>query len=152
MAKKNTTWILIADGAQARVYANDGADLGLHPVPGLEFSNELPARVDGIVSDQEGRASNPSDGGHHGLEPRTDPRRHLEDEFLRGVAVALDKAAQEKHFDNLVLVAAPRALGTLRVKLAPQTTALVSKELDKDLVHLSEQDLERHLTNAGVLR
>ncbi len=152
MAKKKTTWILIADGAHARVYANDGAALGLYPVPGLEFTNELPSRVHGMVSDREGRTSNPSGGGHHGLEPRTDPRRHMEDEFLRDVAAALDKAAQEKHFDNLILVAAPKALGTLRVKLAPQTTALVGKELDKDLIHLSEQELEQHLTNAGVLR
>ena len=152
MAKKSVTWILIADGAQACLYGNDGPGLGLYRAPGQAYSAELPSRVGDIVSDREGRAANPSGGGHHALDPQTDPRRHVEDVFLRGVAAALDKAAREKQFDNLVLVAAPRALGTLRGKLAPQTTALVSKELDKDLVHLSEPDLKKHLTNAGVMR
>ena len=152
MAKKTVTWILVADATQARLYANDGPGLGLYRATEQEFSADLPSHVGDIVSDQEGRAANPAGGGHHVLEPQTDPRRHIETEFLRSVAAALDKAAQERHFDELVLIAAPRALGTLRDKLAPQTMALVSAELDKELVHLSESKLEKHLTDAGVLR
>lgn len=151
MTKKTVTWILIADGAQARLYANDGAGLGLYRATGREYSAPLPSKTGDVVTDQEGRASNPAGAGHHVLEPQTDPRSHIEAEFLRGIASILNDAARDKSFEHLVLVAAPKALGMLRGKLAPQTTAKVSKELDKDLIHLSERDLEQYLTEAGVL-
>ena len=35
--------------------------------------------------------------------------------------------------------------------LAPHAKALVSKELDKDLVHLPEKDLEQHLLAADAI-
>ena len=45
----------------------------------------------------------------------------------------------------------PRALGDLRSTLPPHAKALVTKELDKDLVHLPEQDLEKHLLDADAI-
>ena len=145
MIKKTVTWILVADGTQAVIYQNDGPGKGIHRATKTDFSFELPSKVDDIASDQEGRAANPGGKGHNALGPRTDPRRHLESEFLRSVAVVLEKAAQDKNFDRLILVAAPRALGELRNLLPPHAKSLVARELDKDLVHLSAQDLATHL-------
>ncbi len=145
MARKTVTWILVADGTHAAVYGNEGPGRGIYRATKQDFAIDLPSKVGDIVSDQEGRAANPGGKGHHAIGPRTDPRRHLETEFLRSVASVLEEAAQAKKYDRLVLVAAPRALGDLRSNLAPHARALVTKELDKDLVHLSEQDLEKHL-------
>jgi len=145
MARKMVTWILVADGKQAAVYGNDGPGRGIYRAIEQNFAIDLPSRVSDIVSDREGRVVSTGGKGHHAVGPRTDPRRHLETEFLRSVASVLEEAAQAKKYDRLVLVAAPRALGDLRSHLAPHASALVTKELDKDLVHLSEQDLEKHL-------
>ena len=151
MARKTVTWILVADGTQAAVYGNDGPGQGIYRVEKQDFAIDLPHRVGDIMSDQEGRNVSVA-GGHHPFGPRTDPRRHLEAEFLRTVAGALEEAAQAKKFDRLVLVAAPRALGDLRSELAPHAAATVTMELDKDLVHLSERDLEKHLLDADAIR
>lgn len=151
MVKKNVTWILVADGTQAAVYGNDGPGRGIYRATKQDFTIDLPSKVGDIVSDQEGRAANPGGVGHHAMGPRTDPRRHLETEFLRSVASILEDAAQAKKYDRLILVAAPRALGDLRTNLASHATALVTKELDKDLVHLSEQDLEKHFLAADII-
>lgn len=151
MARKMVTWILVADGTQAAVYGNDGPGQGIYRATKEDFAIDLPSHVGDIVSDQEGRAANPGGKEHHALEPRTDPRRHLETEFLRTVASVLEEAAQAKKYDRLVLAAAPRALGELRRILAPHAAALVTKELNKDLVHLSEKDLASHLQTAGAI-
>ena len=83
--------------------------------------------------------------------PRTDPRRHLESEFMRTVASFLEEGALSKSYERLVLVAAPKALGDLRSTLSPHSAALVTRELDKDLVHLPQQDLEKHLLAADAI-
>jgi protein required for attachment to host cells len=151
MVKKNTTWILVADGTQASIYGYDGPGRGIYPAIDKNFAIDLPSKVGDILSDQEGRAANPGGKGHHSIGPRTDPRRHQETEFLRSVATYLDEAAQTKMYDRLVLVAAPKALGDLRSFLSSHAAGLVTKELDKDLVHLSEADLEKHLMAADAI-
>lgn len=151
MVKKIVTWILVADGTQARVYGNDGQGRGIYPATTQDFKIDLPSKVGDIVSDQEGRAANPGGSRHHSIGPRTDPRRHEEAEFLRNVAAFLEQAALAKTYNRLVLVAAPKALGDLRATLAPHAAALITTELDKDLVHLSQQDLEKHLRTADVV-
>ena len=151
MVKKMVTWILVADGTRAVVYGNDGPGRGIYRASKRDFAIDLPSKVGDIVSDQEGRAANPGGKGHHVIGPRTDPRRHLETEFLRSVASVLEDAAQAKKYDRLILVAAPKALGDLRTNLAPHAASLITKELDKDLVQLSERDLEKHLMAADAI-
>ena len=151
MVKKTVTWILVADGAQARLYANDGPGHGIHPATEWDFALDLPSKVGDIVSDREGRVVSSGGSGHHALNPRIDPRRHLEAEFLKSVATFLEEGALAKSYDRLVLVAAPRALGDLRAMLAPHAAGLVTRELDKDLVHLPQRDLEKHLLDADAI-
>jgi protein required for attachment to host cells len=151
MVKKTVTWILVADGAQARLYSNDGPGHGIRPATEWDFALDLPSKVGDILSDQEGRAANPGGGGTHSMGPRTDPRRHLESEFMRTVASFLEEGALSKSYERLVLVAAPKALGDLRSTLSPHAAALVTRELDKDLVHLPQQDLEKHLLAADAI-
>lgn len=151
MVKKNITWILVADGTRAAIYGNDGPGRGIYRAIEKDFAIDLPSHVGDMVSDQEGRAANPGGNGHHSMGPRTDPRRHRETEFIRSVASVLEEAALTKSYDRLVLVAPPKALGDLRANLASHATALVTRELDKDLVHLSELELEKHLLAADAV-
>lgn len=151
MVKKTITWILVADGTQARLYSNDGPGHGIRPATEWDFALDLPSKVGDILSDQQGRSANRGGGGNHPFSPRTEPRHHLEAEFLRTVASFLEEGAVAKEYDRLVLVAAPKALGDLRSMMAPHAAALVTRELDKDLVHLSQPDLEKHLLAADAV-
>jgi protein required for attachment to host cells len=151
MARKSVTWILIADSVHARIYGNDGPRLGIYRATEEDLKIDLPHKVGDIMSDREGRMVNPGRHGPQTRGPRTDPRQHLEEEFLRTVAVELEHAAEAKLFDRLILVSPPKALGMLRASLGKHAKALVTKELDKDLVQLPERELERHLLDAGAI-
>lgn len=138
MGRKTVTWVAVADGSGARLFANDGPGLGLHPAMAREFSADQPPVRD-IVSDRAGRHPDRETGiggGRHAMDPRTDPRRHVEEEFIRGVAGVLGAEALKKSYQRLVLVAPPRTLGDLRRMLPRHAAGLVTAEVNKDLVHL----------------
>jgi len=150
MPKKIVTWVLVADGARARIYVNDGPGKGLKPV-GVEFDAGLPHSNRDVMADREGRSWTASGTGRHAMERKTDPKRQIEQNFARDVAQHVGQAALEKKFDRLVLVAAPKALGDLRGELPRQARDLITQEVDKDLVNLAPKALEKHLTDAEVL-
>lgn len=151
MRKKIVTWVLVADGTHAAVYINDGPGRGLNPADAPVFKADIPSFTRDIVSDREGRSWGAGGVGRHGMEPRTDPKRHSEFDFAREVAQALGQAALDKKFDRLVLVAPPKALGDLRAKLPKHAQDRVTHEVPKDLVHLDSQALEKHLVGANAL-
>jgi protein required for attachment to host cells len=148
------TWILIADGAKAKVLAHDRKSGTLSAAFPHEFSGTT-AQSKEIASDRPGRSfessgrGQPGDvgAGHprHAMEPRTDPQRYAEYAFARDLAHHLQDAANQHRFDRLVVVAAPKTLGDLRQLLPDPVKKLVTAEVDKDLTNLPERDLPKHL-------
>lgn len=142
--KKTKTWVLVADGALAQVYQTDTGANGLVAVPGGKFAAaNLPSRE--IDADKPGQGSDRAGQGQRRMQPRTDSHRHAEAQFARHLAEFLQREQQRQSYDDLVIVAPPQALGDLRAVLAPNVRDLVKAELGKDLVHISVQDLPRHL-------
>jgi protein required for attachment to host cells len=147
-----TTWILIADGARARLLEQDPKSRHLKPTAEHEFFGSR-AQSKEIASDDRGRSfdssgrGQPSDvgGQRHGMEPRTDPQRYAEYAFARDLSVHLEKAANEHRFDRLILVAAPKALGDLRRLLPKSVHDKIVAEIDKDLTNVPTRDLGKHL-------
>jgi protein required for attachment to host cells len=142
--KKTVTWVLIADGAQARVLENTGPGKGLKPVEGLDWAIE-PLQAQDIVSDKPGRSFSSAGGGRSAMEPKTDPVAHRETEFVKSVASMLDRKAQEGAFDRLVIAAAPIALGDIRKAISPGVKKTIVAELNKDLTNLPTAQLDQHL-------
>lgn len=151
MPKKIITWVLVADGARAAVYVNDGPGRGLNPADAPTFKGNVPQYTRDVVSDREGRSWGAGGVGRHGMEPRTDPKRHSEYDFAREVAQVLGEAARDRKFDRLILVAPPKALGDLRAELPKHAQDRVTHEVPKDLVNLDSQALEKHLVSADAL-
>jgi len=143
--KRIKTWILIADGARARILLNDGPGRGVKPGPDKEFEG-VNALSREIGSDRPGRSFDSSGlGGRHSMEPRTDPHEHEQRAFHHRLAEYLDGAAKRGEFDRLVVVAPPKALGNLRTELTAAARAKVVGELNKDLTHVPVHDLAAHL-------
>ncbi|WIY51750.1 host attachment protein [Devosia sp. YIM 151766] len=140
--KKTVTWILIADGNQARVFEHTGPGKGLANVQGLEWSIP-PLQSQDIDTDRPGRAH--STVGRSAMEPRTDSAQHREAEFMRSIANALDEKAKSGAFDRLVIAAAPIALGNLRKALSEHVKKTILAELDKDLTNTPTPQLDKHL-------
>ncbi len=140
--KKTVTWILIADGTQARVLEHNGPGKGLTVINDLDWSIP-PLQSQDIDTDRPGRGF--SSGSHRSaMEPKTDPAQHREAEFVRSVAEVLDRKAQDGAYDRLVIAAAPIALGNLRKVMSPHVKKTVVAELDKDLTNLPTAQLDKH--------
>ncbi len=138
------TWIVVADGARARLFRHEGIGKGLVPALDRDFAAPHPRRS-ALRSDRPGRYNDRGALGQHAFQPRTDPLEHEKAAFIREVAMVLDQAALEHRFDRLVLVAPPATLGLLRAALSPTTLQMVKGELKKDLTQMSIHSLPAHL-------
>jgi len=146
LTKLKTAWVLVADGAKARLLERVGPNGPLVPASAKCFS-ESEARIPtrDIGADRPGRVHESADITRHSMEPRVDWHRYAKEQFARSVADALDKAALKKKFDELILVAPPQVLGDLRSALGPHARAMVAGEIAKDLTNLPDHELGAHL-------
>jgi protein required for attachment to host cells len=148
--KPTVTWVLLADGAQAKVFAHSGPGSGLRPVEDLLFEEE-PMKAQDIMSDRPGRAFASVGAARSGYEPQTDPVQHREANFVKNVAEQLDRKYQQSAFSRLIIAAAPTALGDIRGALSDGLKEAVVAEMPKDLTNLPTPQLERHFKDVLVL-
>lgn len=140
--KPTTTWILIADGAHARLFANRGPGKGIEALEAINGDHRPDHE---LVRDGLGRTFESAGEMRHAIAPKTDPHRELKRDFAKELAEMLDRRLSEKAYDRLVIVAPPKALGDLRAALSPHVKPLVYAELDKDLVKTPTAELPSHL-------
>lgn len=136
-------WVLVADGARARILCSLGRGRGLAPVSEMT-APEGRALAQELGSDRPGRTQMAS-GNRHAVEPRTDPRALVEEAFVRQVAQHLEEADRAKSFDHLAVVAPPRAMGLIRKALPAQVQTKVIGEMTKDLTRIPDHALPEHL-------
>lgn len=147
--KPNRTWVLIADGARARVLQNEGPGKGLEAIDRLVFHGDHAATRD-IVDDREGRTHQSHGPGRSAIDARSDPHRELKKSFAHVLADAMAQELDAGAFDRLVIVASPVTLGDLRKVLAPKVAAKVIGELSQDLTKTPNGDVARHLKDVLV--
>lgn len=143
--KNRKTWILVADGARARIVENNGPGKGLEPALNYEFAaSHAPTRD--IGADKPGRGK--GGGSHHVMDPKVNWHNFEKHLFADSMAKVLEKANNDHVFGALVLVAPAKVMGELRKKLSSGVKDKITAELGKDLTHLSLHELGQHL--AGV--
>jgi protein required for attachment to host cells len=142
--KKITTWIVVADGARARIVKNEGPGKGLVSAMDHDFAApHVPSRDQG--SDRPGRGFKDAAGARHGMEPGKDFHVYEKARFAKDIAGVLDRAAESGAYDRLLLVAPPKTLGALRKALGNTAKGRLTGHLDKDLTHLEISELQSHL-------
>lgn len=141
--KKTITWILIADGARARILENEGPGKGIHPAIDEEFRKALP-KTSEMGTDRPGRGQESATTARHAVET-PDWHRFEKEKFAKEMAGMLDQAAELGAYDRLILVAPPKTLGNLRSALSANTRKKITGELDKDLTPLTLGELPDHL-------
>ena len=143
-----TTWVVVADEAIARILRWSGKKL--EPVEeltdpaahasGSELRRDAYGRRSGSPAPQQER------GQGNATASAGQSAQHLEaEEFARRVAERLAQGLQQKGYDELRIVAAPRFLGLLRKALGNEVAATVTDEVDKDLVHMDNADIAQRL-------
>ena len=148
-----TTWILVANASNARLFANRGCNKGLELLEELEHPDSRKKGVD-LMSDDRGRqqqSAAPNKGrpgattARPALEPSTDPKEVEALQFAQELCERMDQGRTHKEYDRLVLIAPPHFLGLLRETLDHNTTSLVMDSLNKDYTKLAEKDLTETL-------
>lgn len=138
-------WVVVADSTRARIFNVDSSSAPLSEADGLA-SPEGRLHDRDITSDLPGRSFDSSKaGGRHAMEPTTDPKHELAVEFARTIARHIEAGRVKRHFEQLVLVAAPSFLGLLREQLSNTCRKLVAYELNKNLVQHTPEDIRSHL-------
>jgi protein required for attachment to host cells len=144
MAKKLKTWIAVVDGSRARIFERVGRNGNIAVV--LERDEpQARKRTGEIVSDRRGRNTAAPGIARHAMDPKTTAHEHLEETFVRGIAREIDHAAAANRFDELIVIAPPRALGEMRQALSPGARSRVVNEIDKELVQLNAKQLVDYL-------
>ena len=138
------TWVLIADGARARLVAAEGHGKTLHVIEQHEFhADHSPNRE--LQRDKPVRVFESHGATRHGVEPKSDPHRELKRHFAHEIAEALDENLSQRRFDRLVMVAPPVTLGDLRRALSEAVKASVIAEVVMDLTKVPNSEVPRHI-------
>lgn len=143
--KAKVTWILIADGATAKVFEHRPRE-GFTAVDDLMFEQE-PLKAGEIMADKPGRSYSSGSDGRSAMEYSSDPVAVRERRFVERVAEELERKHQEKAFDQLIIAAAPTALGDIRPALSKELKSTIVAELPKDLTNIPTPKLEQHFAD-----
>lgn len=142
--KPTVTWIVIADGDQAKIFEHDGPGKGMHALKDL-MAEQAHLKAADIMADKPGRSSNPSSpGARAAVDYKTNPVEVRERRFVEQLAAMLDEKHREGQFQRLVIAAAPAALGDLRPALSEAVKATIIAELPKDLTNIPTPQLAQH--------
>lgn len=138
------TWVVAAESSRARIFVSENR---VSPLSELEdFSHpESRAKDQEIVSDKPGRGFDGMIEGRHGFEKQSDAKHHEAVVFAKRLAERIEQARARGEFEVIVLIAAPEFLGILRQQLGAQTTRLVAKTIDKNLVQKTEAEIRDYV-------
>jgi protein required for attachment to host cells len=137
------TWVLVADAHQAEIWScNSRHELQLtktmRPVEQHQFNKDINA-------DRPGRAFSSAGMHRSAIEPHHAPLEREHDLFVRELVETLQKAALEKYFDQLGIIAPAKMLGALREQLDHPIDFKIIGEQAKDLMKLPKDEVEAHI-------
>ncbi len=134
-----TVWVLVADEAIARILQWQPGERLLDPVE--ELTDPLAHAFDrDLRRDAYGRRNSTVTAS-----AGEDETHLVAERFARQVCDHLAQALQQRKFDALRVVAAPKFLGLLRQAMDARVAAVITDELNKELVHDRAEDLVERL-------
>lgn len=145
MPPKKITWVLVGDGASAQIYKFHAIPLRLTQVPGGRFRAGKPRAMTKEPRASSGAAPDTTGHTRHAIERQRDSHQRSEDKFVARVAGAINKAADGHKFDDLILVAPPRALAAFRTALDATTKTKIKRQVRSEWTNLGIKEIESHL-------
>ena len=140
------TWIVVADGGRALVLRNDGDEAAVRLAVVRKYGQDTPPTRE-IGADKPGRAHS-GVGPHRSAMDQTDYHQQAEARMMKQVATELGADLRRHSFAELIIAAAPGALGMLRRELSAEVKKAVVAEVPKDFTHFHLPDLDEALPRA----
>ncbi len=144
-----TTWILVANASQAKLYGNTGPKKGLKLIKDLKHP-ESREKASELVSDRPGQMHSPGNS-HRASQPKTDPKTNEARHFALELGRELNHGRSSGQVERIILVAPPAFMGMINEKLDSPTANIVSDRFEKDYTRSSEKELAGHLENCIFL-
>ena len=139
-----STWILVADGAHARIFNAETATSAFVEIESL-IHPEAQQHEQKLTSDLPGRQSGGSTGSRHAVASETAPKKYEAIEFAKALCKQLEAAHNAQKFRKLIVVAAPAFLGHLRAEMNKNVSKVITLEIDKDIVEQDTASIRGHL-------
>lgn len=145
--EKKTCWYVVANRAGAVIYKDNDQ----HQFDYVyRFTNSKARKKESeLDSDRPGKgASSASKNVRHSLDKHNNKHEVVAVKFSKKIAEALSKGAQEKRFDELVLVAEPHFLGLLRDQVPLRLRPLIKYEVHHEYLQGSQKKLRERILKA----
>ncbi|MFP4108939.1 MAG: host attachment protein [Desulfonatronovibrio sp.] len=138
-------WVLAADNSRARIFETTRRNILEKEIETRDHPESRQSNQD-IITDRPGRMAYPSSGEQRkAYMPATDPKKHEVMQFAREVGEMINKAAIEKKYDKIYILAPPSFLGMLRNELDSNTRERISREIDKNVTQLKMEEIREYL-------
>lgn len=136
-------WVVVCDGAKALILENNG-DRNYPDLRTRDVFEQVNPPTSEQGTDRPGR-SHSSVGPGRSAVGQTDWHDQAEAKFLKELIEKLHLAVHGGETKELVIVAPPRALGMIREHYTPAIRQALQQEIDKDLVKIPVDQIEKHL-------
>lgn len=137
----STKLITVADSKHARFYKASGLKIkepiGMIRAQSLKIAHERQELRTGFYH----RSSTPS----HFFDPHTEAKDIERHEFSKELVKHLHNLFHQDHYKEIIIVAEPKVLGEIRKNLTTELKSLVTKEIPKDLVHSTHEEIEENV-------
>ena len=141
--RESRTWILLCEASRARLFTSNGrselAEVMAFAHPGSRAHGQA------VISDRPGRRSDGPGPHRSGLSQDTEPKEAEAQRFAASLASVLKQGLNRHDYDDLVLAAPPHFLGLLRLALDEQVAGRVAATLDKNLIALTNREIESRI-------
>ena len=139
-----TTWILSANRSNASLFESDWPGKSMRRLQDISHPKGRLQNKD-INTDKPGRSFDSMGQGRHSMGSDQDPIDHVAQQYASQLAELLNKGRLTNAYEKLVLIAEPKFLGILRAALDKNTALLVVQSVNKELLDVKEEDLEKYL-------
>lgn len=125
------TWVVVADGTQARLFRNIGKQ------------NALKLKQDELLRSDDTQTQGQGPSGHRPVESSQEQTE--EATFAKQLTHRLNAAALKHEFEHLYLIADPTTMGEIRPQLHVETSKRITGELTKTLTNSTLEEIEKIL-------
>jgi protein required for attachment to host cells len=135
------TWVVIANGSLAHLYASDHHIKQLTLIETVDHPDSR-VRTAAVASD---RAGSFQAGSGHGDFEHSLPKDQAMVEFARDIVEMLENARNSHRFQHLIICASPHFYGLINKSMPKGLAQMVRGHLGKDYTHLGVDELQLRL-------
>lgn len=139
MDANDIKWVVVLNTNSCRIYKFIAINKQLELINEFNHPENKQRDID-LTSDKQGHYQS-SNRAHGSYSPSTDPKENKIDQFANEIAKELDTGRTKQMYDKLIIIAAPHMNGLLHKHINKHVGHLVSKTIEKDLLHLSDKEL-----------